>query len=83
MKVICIRSFSYTSESYFKNTEYDIRELTGLTNFPTLENHFYISNKLTGTGYRLIDRNYRDYFITLMELRKRKLKKINETSKNY
>jgi len=76
MKVICIKEFTYQDRTYLKNEKYELVDY--------LRNYFFVSiiPKIYNSAYPAypIDRKYRYCFMTLMELRKLKLKKINESN---
>jgi hypothetical protein len=69
MKVTCIKNFVYEESIYLKNMKYELIDY---------ENIFYVAVPNDGplSAYP-IDLKYRDNFVTLKELRKLKLKKIN------
>jgi hypothetical protein len=74
MKVICIKTFTYQKQLFIKNTKYELVEY--------YESKFFYVYNYNNDSYAVptyqIDNTYKNHFITLKELRKLKLEKIDE-----
>lgn len=72
MRVICIKNFTYKDSTWLKNISYELIQYAN-------QNIFYVAviPKDGPLAACPIDLKYRDNFITLKQLRKLKLEKLN------